>query len=166
MSTSTNLSEQQQQAAKAAVDAIKAAQQTLQDLGISGGNEGPKIDPLGRAPDGGPISHASAFLKPHRVPTMEVYALDEDGNTKTEQGAMTICVSDFDADLHAKIEKRRARTTTSRRVESETKSAPQLSKQELSMMSMSKLRAQPEVSRLGEVPKDKASLIDAILALQ
>lgn len=114
-----------------------------------------------KSPDGGPVSDAHTFLKPHLTPTVHVI-IKESGEEAH------IRPDDFDSALHDKIKaERRARKVQDPGVAEgeETTASSGLTRDNLLTLTVPVLRTQPELSGIPVegLPDKKVELVDLIL---
>jgi len=144
----------------------------LKALGIS-----KPVDPVGKAPDGGPTSQAHAFLVPHLHNTFRVVRKNEDGSD-------TECLVNERMFNSATMTRVEDLVRKPRVVEPAPSHAPaptpaptpapakkpivvsKMSREEMLVMTTVQLRGLPEVDHIDEIPDRKTELVDAILAVR
>jgi hypothetical protein len=136
-------------------------QATLSSLGIA---PTPKEDRSKPALDGGPRSDAHRYLKTTIFPLISVFRPDADGNMVP----VKIRKEQFDPTTmkmanEEEQPKRQRRTVEKKDIIDVT----DLTREELLVLPVSQLRAQPEVKHIdGELPDKKVDLVDEIMAVR
>jgi hypothetical protein len=138
---------------------LAAVQKQLEALGVPTEDQS---RPMTLAPDGGPASQAHKALKLQMVQTMQVLLL-ESGKTQA-----TINKSDFDPEIHEKVQGTRRRTELT---ETEPERKPLVSgfqtADELYVMTVNMLQALPEAKLIEKANKlSKKELVAAILQVR